>query len=132
MMSPCGGGFGRRLRHPDDGTHESTHLRDRRLPDTTLRNVLCTVEPNQVRKQILDTALAEDDHHGSKLTRELRWLSPSLRRIAYSILTLVRSVTQRGEEWRHAPWKRLIADVWLAFVTMMTGPPARPSRTPRC
>jgi hypothetical protein len=37
-----------------------------------------------------------------------------LRRIAYTLLTLFRSVTQRSDERRSAPWKRLMLEVFTA------------------
>ena len=39
-----------------------------------------------------------------------------LRRIAYNMLALFRSVTQRSEERRRMPWLELIEDVKLALV----------------
>ena len=53
-----------------------------------------------------------------------------MRRIAYTILTLFRSVTQRSDERRALPWKALIADVFFALVTaaeqQLAGLPNRP------
>jgi hypothetical protein len=40
-----------------------------------------------------------------------------LRRIAYTLLSLFRSVTQRSEERRQVPWKRLMRDMLFALVT---------------
>ena len=40
----------------------------------------------------------------------------TLRRIAYSILTLFRSVTQRSDQQRAVPWKPLMRDVLFALV----------------
>ena len=41
-----------------------------------------------------------------------------LRRIAYNLLALFRSVTQRSEEKRRVPWKALISDVHMALATL--------------
>ena len=76
--------------------------------------------------QILDTAFAEDEHPWIESHPRAAVVAAILRRIAYTILTLFRSVTQRSEERRHTPWKQLIAEVWLAFVTMLA--PRNPAR----
>jgi hypothetical protein len=39
-----------------------------------------------------------------------------LRRIAYALLTLFRSITQRSAERRSTPWRQLLHDVHLALV----------------
>jgi len=40
-----------------------------------------------------------------------------LRRIAYTLLGLFRSVTQRSEERRNTPWKDLMQDLYVALVS---------------
>ena len=59
-------------------------------------------------------------------SRPVEWISSNprgalvvaiLRRIAYTLLTLFRSVTQRSDERRSAPWKRLMLDVFTALLT---------------
>jgi len=40
-----------------------------------------------------------------------------LRRIAYTLLALFRSVTQRSEEMRATPWKGLLEDIRAALLT---------------
>jgi len=40
-----------------------------------------------------------------------------LRRIAYTMLALFRSVTQRSDERRAAPWKTLLTDFIVALIT---------------
>lgn len=67
--------------------------------------------------QILDTAFAEDDHPWVEAHPRAALVVAILRRIAYTILTLFRSVTQRSDERRAAPWKKLFADVFFALVT---------------
>ncbi len=42
----------------------------------------------------------------------------ALRRIAYNLLTLYRSVTQRSDERRRTPWRELIEDFRLAMTTL--------------
>ena len=56
----------------------------------------------------LDTAFAEDERPW--ITGESRGTLAVLvlRRIAYTLLTLFRSVTQRSEERRGMPWRRLL------------------------
>ena len=56
----------------------------------------------------LDTAFAEDERPW--ITGEARGALAVLvlRRIAYTLLTLFRSVTQRSEEKRGMPWRRLL------------------------
>ncbi len=80
--------------------------------------------------QILDTALAEDDHPWIQSHPRATVVVAILRRIAYTILTLFRSVTQRSDERRHVPWKKLLAEIWLAFVTMQPLPGAAPVLQP--
>jgi hypothetical protein len=67
--------------------------------------------------QILDTAFAEDDHPWIEAHPRAALLVAILRRIAYTLLSLFRSVTQRSEERRQVPWKRLMRDVLFALVT---------------
>jgi len=40
-----------------------------------------------------------------------------LRRIAYTLLTLFRSVTQRSEKQRAIAWKVLLQDIYAALLT---------------
>jgi hypothetical protein len=67
--------------------------------------------------QILDTAFAEDDHPWIETNPRAALVVAILRRIAYTILTLFRSITQRSDERRAVPWKTLIEDVFFALVT---------------
>jgi hypothetical protein len=67
--------------------------------------------------QILDTALSEDDHPWIEANPRAALVVAILRRIAYTLLTLFRSVTQRSDERRNVPWKQLMADVFFALVT---------------
>lgn len=67
--------------------------------------------------QILDTAFAEDDHPWIEAHPRAALVVAILRRIAYTLLSLFRSVTQRSEERRTVPWKRLMHDVLFALVT---------------
>lgn len=68
--------------------------------------------------QILETAFAEDDHPWIEAHPRAALSVAILRRIAYTLLTLFRSVTQRSEKRRQVPWKRLMRDVLFALVTM--------------
>jgi hypothetical protein len=67
--------------------------------------------------QILDTAFAEDDHPWIESNPRAALVVAILRRIAYTILTLFRSITQRSDERRHVPWKALLEDVFFALVS---------------
>jgi len=67
--------------------------------------------------QILDTAFAEDDHPWIESNPRAAFVVSILRRVAYTVLTLFRSVTQRSDERRNIPWKHLMHDVLFALVT---------------
>jgi hypothetical protein len=78
--------------------------------------------------QILDTAFAEDDHPWIESNPRAALVVALLRRIAYTLLTLFRSITQRSDERRAAPWKTLMNDCFFALVTTT---PAHLERRPR-
>lgn len=67
--------------------------------------------------QILDTAFAEDDHPWIEANPRAALVVALLRRIAYTLLTLFRSVTQRSDDRRVMPWKSLISELAFALVT---------------
>jgi predicted transposase YbfD/YdcC len=67
--------------------------------------------------QILDTAFAEDDHPWIEQNPRATAVVMVLRRIAYTLLTLWRSVTLRSDEHRTRPWRDLMRDIFLAAVT---------------
>ena len=67
--------------------------------------------------QILDGPFAEDDHPWISSNPRGALVVAILRRIADTLLTLFRSVTQRSDERRSAPWKRLMLDVFTALLT---------------
>jgi hypothetical protein len=67
--------------------------------------------------QILDGAFAEDDRPWILQNPRGALVVAILRRIAYTILTLFRSVTQRSDERRSAPWKLLMLDLFTALLT---------------
>lgn len=58
--------------------------------------------------QILDKALLEDDRPWIVNDANGALAVLILRRVVYTLLTLFRSVTQRSEEKRAMPWKRLL------------------------
>jgi hypothetical protein len=66
--------------------------------------------------QILDVSFKEDERpiivHNPRGTVVVAML----RRIAYTLLTLFRSVTQRSDERRHTPWKKLIQSVFRTLI----------------
>jgi len=49
-----------------------------------------------------------------------------LRRIAYTLLALFRSVTQRSEQRRAVPWKALMNDCLFALVSSTVAELSRP------
>lgn len=67
--------------------------------------------------QILDTAFAEDDHPWIEANPRAALVVALLRRIAYTLLALFRSVTQRSHERRAVPWKALMSELAFALVT---------------
>lgn len=56
----------------------------------------------------LDGILREDEHPWIEEDSQGMVVVAVLRRVVYNLLTLYRSVTQRGEEQRLSPWKRLV------------------------
>jgi hypothetical protein len=80
--------------------------------------------------QILDTAFAEDDHPWIEANPRAALVVALLRRIAYTLLTLFRSVTQRAGERRAVPWKNLMSEIFLALIST-TEHQLRDSRQPR-
>jgi hypothetical protein len=68
--------------------------------------------------QILDTALLEDDHPWIESNPRAAYALAVLRRIAYTMLALFRSVTQRSELRRAVPWKHLLQDIFVTLITL--------------
>lgn len=66
----------------------------------------------------LDVSFQEDDHPWIEANAQGAVVMALLRRIAFDLLALFRSVTQRSPERRATPWKRLMHSVWLALVTL--------------
>jgi hypothetical protein len=64
-----------------------------------------------------DTAFAEDDHPWIVSSPRGTVSAMVLRRIAYNLLSLYRSVTQRSEEKRQTPWRTLLRWVYNAVVS---------------
>jgi predicted transposase YbfD/YdcC len=65
----------------------------------------------------LDMAFEEDDHPWIEADPKGALAVVLLRRIAYTLLSLFRSVTQRSEERRKTPWKDLMRDLYVALVS---------------
>jgi hypothetical protein len=82
--------------------------------------------------QILDTAFAEDAHPWIESQPRAALVVAILRRVAYTILTLFRSVTQRSDERRAVPWKTLMTDVLFALVTSTEYQLRNPQPLPLC
>jgi hypothetical protein len=66
--------------------------------------------------QVLDVAFKEDQHPIILENPRATVVVAMLRRIAYTLLTLFRSVTQRSDERRHMPWKKLIKSIFRTLV----------------
>lgn len=75
--------------------------------------------------QILDTAFAEDDHPWIESHPRAALVVSILRRIAYTLLALFRTVTQRSDERRAMPWKTLMSDCFFALVSTTAAELAR-------
>jgi len=65
----------------------------------------------------LDKSMREDEHPWIKANPKAALVIALLRRIAYNLLALFRSVTLRSEHSRSTPWKRLMRWVELALLT---------------
>lgn len=65
----------------------------------------------------LDVALHEDDHPWIEADPKGALVLALLRRVAYNLLTLFRSVTLRGELNRITPWKTVLSWFQLALLT---------------
>lgn len=66
--------------------------------------------------QILDVAFREDDHPWISADPAGALVVAVLRRIAYTLLSLFRSVSLRSDAQHHKPWARLLHEVLLALV----------------
>jgi hypothetical protein len=81
----------------------------------------------------LDVAFEEDDHPWVQENPRLTVVLTILRRIAYTLLSIFRSVTQRSDERRSEAWKelfrRLYDAVLVATADSLAGIRRRPSRT---
>jgi len=67
--------------------------------------------------QILDTAFEEDDHPWIEACPRAALVVAILRRIAYTMLALFRSISQRSDERRATPWQTLMTDLFVALIT---------------
>ena len=67
--------------------------------------------------QILDTAFEEDDHPWIETCPRAALVVAILRRIAYTMLTLFRTITQRSDEWRAIAWDTLMTDFFVTLIT---------------
>jgi hypothetical protein len=66
----------------------------------------------EVTHNILDVQLKEDDHPMIRSNPRAAFAVMIIRRIAYTLLTLFRSVTPKSEESREQPWATLLR--WLS------------------
>jgi len=67
----------------------------------------------------LDISFQEDNHPWIETDAQGAVVMALLRRIAFDLLALFRSITQRSPERRATPWKRLMHSIWLACVTLV-------------
>jgi hypothetical protein len=65
----------------------------------------------------LDVAFQEDAHPWIEASPQGALAVLLLRRVALNLLGFFRSVTQKSEEKRAAPWKTLMRSMWLALVS---------------
>jgi hypothetical protein len=72
----------------------------------------------EVCHHILDTAMEEDDRPWILAKPKAALVVLIFRRIAYTMLALFRSVTQRSEQRRETPWKRLLTQFRYALVSV--------------
>jgi hypothetical protein len=70
----------------------------------------------EVCHNVLDTSMEEDNHPWILTNPKAALVVLIFRRIAYNLLTLFRSVTQRSEEKKSTSWKRLIDLFRNAFI----------------
>jgi hypothetical protein len=61
--------------------------------------------------QILDVALREDEHPWIESEPRAALVVAVIRRIVYTMLALLRSVTQRSNQKRAVPWRALLNDI---------------------
>jgi hypothetical protein len=64
-----------------------------------------------------DVAFGEDDHPWVTACPRGMLVVAMLRRVAYNLLTLYRSVTQRSEERRGVPWRDLMRSIYDALIS---------------
>jgi hypothetical protein len=108
----------RKTRHDCDSRHYISSLsRDRLTPEQWLR-IIRERWGVETTHQILDTALLEDAYPWIEASPRAAYAVAVLRRIAYTLLALFRSVTQRSEARRAVPWKHLLEDIRLTLVTL--------------
>jgi len=67
--------------------------------------------------QILDAAFDEDDHRWIEACPRAALVVAILRRIAYTMLALFRSITQRSDEPRVTQWETLMTDLFVTLIT---------------
>lgn len=82
--------------------------------------------------QILDTAFEEDDHPWIEACPHGALVVAILRRIAYTMLTLFRTVTQRSDERRAIPWDTLMTDFFVTLITTTMHQLQEPKPLRRC
>jgi len=100
-------------------------------PRLSLQNWLLVIRRHwgvETSHQILDTAFAEDAHPWIEANPRAALVVAILRRIAYTLLSLFRSVTQRSDERRATPWKTLMSDCFFALVTTTATQLSRPPK----
>ena len=93
----------------------------RRVPDTTLRDLLVKLEPTELRGRLWHQV--RQAHRQKALKHP--WITGHdqgmlnvliLRRIAYNLVALFRGLTQRSEDRRLTPWATVIRGFYIALV----------------
>ena len=71
----------------------------------------------EIAHEILDVSFEEDDRRWIESDPQGNVVAVILRRIAYTLLSLYRSITLRGDDNRVMPWKRLLGRVHATLLT---------------
>jgi len=101
--------------------YNSSLKADALKPEQWLYLIRCHWGVENNNHHTFDVAFEEDDRPWITGDPQGALVVLLLRRIAYTLLTLFRSVTQRSDEKRAIPWKRLLR--WV-FTTLVAAQPA--------
>jgi len=117
-VSHCSGAWDL-LRAGETCGHSRTQARDPRGSGSHRGRALQSARTRvETAHQLLDVAFCEDKPPWITSNPSGALVVAILRRIAYTMLTLYRSVIQRSDARRDVPWRTLLGEVFLAFVTL--------------